>query len=77
MNKQAKFTYSLLGKPSEKQVKTIEYQGEKQIKITEDHEKQQAKSNALIIQRIVKKILQKFWNKKRYFIDLLPKGVMK
>ena len=49
MNKQAKFTYSLLGKPSEKQVKTIEYQGEKQIKITEDHEKQQTKSNALII----------------------------
>ena len=60
MNKQAKFTYSLLGEPSEKQVKAIEYQSEKQIKTTEDHEKQQAKSNALIIQKIMKKILQIF-----------------
>ena len=64
MNKQAKFTYSLLGKPSEKQVKTIEYQGEKQIKTTEDHEKQQAKSNALIIQRIVKRYCKIFEKKK-------------
>ena len=29
---QAKFTYSPLGKTSEKQIKTIENQGEKQIK---------------------------------------------
>ena len=60
MNKQAKFIYSLLGEPCEKQVKAIEYQSEKQIKTTEDHEKQQAKSNALIIQKIMKKILQIF-----------------
>ena len=32
---QAKFTYSLLGKAFEKQIKTIEFQGEKQIKILE------------------------------------------
>ena len=33
---QAKFTYSLLGKAFEKQTKTIEDQGEKQIKATQD-----------------------------------------
>ena len=32
---QAKFTYSLLGKAFEKQIKTIEFQAEKQIKILE------------------------------------------
>ena len=33
---QAKFTYSLLGKAFEKQVKTIKDQGEKQIKAIQD-----------------------------------------
>ena len=33
---QAKFTYSPLWKAFEKQIKTIEYQGEKQIKALED-----------------------------------------
>ena len=33
---QAKFTYSYLGKTFEKQIKTIEYQGEKQIKAIQD-----------------------------------------
>ena len=36
MIEQAKFTYSLLGKAFEKQRKTIEDQGEKQIKATQD-----------------------------------------
>ena len=39
MIQQAKFTYSLLGKAFEKQAKTIEDQGEKQIKAIEDHKK--------------------------------------
>ena len=34
--KQAKFTYSTLGKAFEKQIKTIEDQGEKQIKAIQD-----------------------------------------
>ena len=36
---QAKFTYSPLGKAFEKQTKTIEDQGEKQIKATQDNKK--------------------------------------
>ena len=38
---QAKFTYSPLGKDFEKQTKTIEDQGEKQIKAIKDNRKQQ------------------------------------
>ena len=37
---QAKFTYSPLGKAFEKQTKTIEDQGEKQIKAIQDNRKQ-------------------------------------
>ena len=37
---QAKFTYSPLGKVFEKHLKTIEYQGEKQIKAIQDNRKQ-------------------------------------
>ena len=33
---QAKFTYSLSGKPFEKQIKTAKYQGEEQIKALEN-----------------------------------------
>ena len=36
MTEQAKFTYSSLGKSFKKQIKTIEGQGEKQIKALED-----------------------------------------
>ena len=36
---QAKFTYSPLGKAFEKQTKTIEDKGEKQIKATQDNRK--------------------------------------
>ena len=41
-----KFTYSPLEKALEKETKTIEYQIKKQIKATEEHEKQLVKSNA-------------------------------
>ena len=42
---QAKFTYSPLGKAFEKQIKTIEEQGEKSIKVLEKHRKQLVKFN--------------------------------
>ena len=45
MIEQAKFAYSPLGKAFEKQRKTIEEQGKKQIKGVEDHGKQLAESN--------------------------------
>ena len=45
---QAKFTYSPLGKAFEKQIKTIEDQGVKQIKVLRDHGKQLIESNELI-----------------------------
>ena len=40
---QAKFTYSPIGKASEKQTKTIQDQGEKQIKVLEGHGRQLVK----------------------------------
>ena len=43
--KQAKFTYSPLGKTLEKQTKTIGDQGKKQMKAIEDHGKQLVKSS--------------------------------
>ena len=36
ITEQAKFTYSLLGKAFEKQIKTIEHQGKKQVKAVQD-----------------------------------------
>ena len=41
----AKFSYSPLGKSFEKQIKIIEHQGEKQMKVLEEHEKQLVKNN--------------------------------
>ena len=43
---QAKFTYSPLGEAFENQTKTIENQGQKQIKAIEDNKKQLANNNA-------------------------------
>ena len=40
-----KFQYGPLGKALEKQAKTIEYQGGKQVKAIEEHSKQLVKSN--------------------------------
>ena len=45
---QAKFAYSSSGKSFEKQIKTIEGQDKKQIKVIGDHGKQLAESNELI-----------------------------
>ena len=42
---QAIFTYSSVGKPSEKQTKTLEDQGQKQIKAIEDNKNQSADSD--------------------------------
>ena len=44
MIQQANFTYSPLGKAFGKQIKRIEDQGEKQIKVLEEHAKQLIKS---------------------------------
>ena len=48
MIEQVKFAYSPLGKAFEKQTRTIENQGLKQIKAIEDHGKELAESNELI-----------------------------
>ena len=48
---QTKFTYSLLGKAFEKQIKTIEDQGEKQIKAIQDN-KQLANIQGVTIKNI-------------------------
>ena len=45
MIKEAKFTYSPLGKAFEKQIKTTENQGEQQIKAPEEHGKPLVKYN--------------------------------
>ena len=44
-NREAKFTYSTLGKAFEKQTKTIEDQGEKQIKAIHDNKQQLINGN--------------------------------
>ena len=49
----AKFTYSPLGKAFEKQTKTIEDQGEKQIKAIQDNKKQRANTQEITIQNII------------------------
>ena len=46
ITEQPKFTYSPLGKSFEKQTKTIEYQGQKQIKAIKESKKRQANINA-------------------------------
>ena len=65
MIEQANFTYSPLGKTLEKQIKTIEDQGTKQIdlnknqwiKIMNKNERQPALSNKKILKELVKKEL--------------------
>ena len=80
MTEQAKFTYSFLRKAVEKQIKTIENQGEKQVKIIDDYEKQLAESNAHYITFERKQIQNKLFsetcseiinlNNKRIYKDL-------
>ena len=50
---QAKFTYSPLRKAFEKQTKTIEEQGEKQMKAIQDNKKQLANTQELTIKNII------------------------
>ena len=50
---QAKFTYSPLGKAFEKQTKTIEDQGEKQIKSIQDNKKQLTNTQEVTIKNII------------------------
>ena len=65
MIEQANFTYSPLGKTLEKQIKTIEDQGTKQIdlnknqwiKIMNKNQRQAALSNKKILKELVKKEL--------------------
>ena len=46
---QAKFTYSLLGKAFEKQIKTIEYQGKKKAEVLKNLKPNQSRVNLIII----------------------------
>ena len=50
---QARFTYSPLGKAFEKQMKTIEDQGEKQIKAIQDKEQVKAIKKMLMMLQIL------------------------
>ena len=61
---QAKFPYFPLGKPFEKQSKTIEDQGEKHIEAIEEHGKQLIKSSS-------EKIFFRTFKIKRIFCDKL------
>ena len=51
--KQAKFSYSPLGKALEKQTKTMKDQGEKQIEAIQDNEKQLTNTQELTIKNII------------------------
>ena len=78
VKEQAKFSHSPLGKAFEKQTKTIEDQGKKQIKAIEDHEKQLAKSNALIKKyfNIDRDSIPLDVRKKKYLIDFLKENLI-
>ena len=54
MIKQAKFTYSPLGKTFEKQIKTIEDQGEKQIKAIHNQGQVKTIENMIMMMKIVR-----------------------
>ena len=62
---QAKFTYSPIGKAFEKQVKTIEDQGEKQKKAIKIKSMLKQSENRIIIMMIV----HKFQSKKKYLVN--------
>ena len=66
---QAKFTYSPLGKAFEKQIKTIEDQGEKQIKKQKQF-KVKDKLKQLKNMIMILKILHLSQNKKKYLMNL-------
>ena len=69
--KQAKFTYSPLGKAFEKQIKIIEDQEEKQVKAIKDKKKQQ-----LILMQILIKMNYCFQRKKKYLRIFIVKDLI-
>ena len=75
---QAKFTYSRLQKAFEKQTKTIEEQGEKKIKATEENKKQlynkQPGNNELLLSK-VREIFKNIYNERLDKIDELSKTI--
>ena len=74
---QAKFTYYPLVKAFEKQTKTIEYQGKKQIKAIEDHEIQLVKSNELIKKDFnIDRDSIPLEEQKKYLMNLLKKDLL-
>ena len=74
---QAKFAYSPLGKAFEKQTKTIEDRGKKQIKAIEDHRKLLAESKELIKKDFnIGRDSIPLEGQKKYLIDLLKKNLM-
>ena len=77
MIEQAKFAYSPLGKAFEKQTKTIEDRGKKQIKAIEDHRKLLAESKELIKKDFnIGRDSIPLEGQKKYLIDLLKKNLM-
>ena len=77
MIEQAKFTYSPLGKALEKQMKTTEYQEEKQIEVLEEQRKQLVESNELIKNDFsINKDNIPLEEQKKYLMNLLMKDLL-
>ena len=77
MIEQDKFTYSPLGKALEKQMKTIEYQEEKQIEVLEEQRKQLVESNELIKNDFsINKDNIPLEEQKKYLMNLLMKDLL-
>ena len=76
---QAKFIYSPLGKAFEKQTKTIEDQGEKQVKAIKDNKKQLANTNANYINELLllkeREIFKNIYKKRLDKIEELTKKI--
>ena len=77
MIEKAKFTYSLLGKTSEKQSKVAGNQGEKQLKAIEDYRKKLVESNALISEIVLVSTKIAYHLKRmEYLINFLMKRLL-
>ena len=75
--KQAKFTYSLLEKASEKQTKTIDDQSKKQIKAIEDHGKHLVEFTELIKEDFnINRYSISHEEQKKYLMNLLEKNLL-
>ena len=76
---QAKFAYALIGKAFEKQTKTIEDQGEKQVKAIEDNKKQvdnkkELGDNELLLSK-EREAFKNIYNKRFSEVDELSKKI--